>query len=340
MLDEQLTIDSGPARAPHPVRHLGAWCSPRFLGGLLLGIVAVEAGIRVLELRTGNLAADVGTGAIHAAALSDPAEDFDLLAVGSSSAGADILMPQLEASGAACDGYVAWLPATTISEIAAFTAEHVQARQTPRQLLVALTMREFVPPGDAPTATHQLDESDQSPAMEWAERHVGMIRGRDTLQDPYRLGSAIQGTLDEPLTADGNQLIMRDRLIANESLQHRRQEELVMADYRFSPAAYGALRALLETATAAGMTPIVANLPVNDLFIDLAPGGRQDYDEYVAAIASASADAGVEFIDLGTTELDQALDYADVNHLNASGARQLTEELDARLVNRCGPARS
>lgn len=336
MLDEKLSVTDTPTDAPHPVRHLGAWLRPRFVVGLVLGVLVVEGGIRVLELRTGNLAADVGTAATHAAALADPAQEFDLVAIGSSSAGADILMPDLESGGAACDGYVAWLPATDIGELSAFTLEHVTAARPPERLLVALTMREFVPAGDAPAATDELAEPEPSEAMQWAEEHVGMIRARDTLQDPYRLGSAIQGTLEEPLTADGNQLIMRDRFIADESFQHRRQEELVMADYRFSPAAYEQLGALLSAVKAAGVTPIVANLPVNDLFIELAPRGRADYDEYVDAIEATSAAAAVEFLDLASVELDQAADYADVNHLNASGATKLTEELD-RHLDRCVP---
>jgi hypothetical protein len=131
---------------------------------------------------------------------------------------------------------------------------------------------------------------------------------------------------------------MRDRSITTESERHLYQEQQRMAGFTIDPAVFGRLDDLLTSISAAGITPVVVNLPVTDQFIELTPNGRSDYEAYVAAITASATKAGVTLLDLGDAGaigLDQTVDFADVNHLNATGATKLTAALSSQL-GRCG----
>jgi hypothetical protein len=145
---------------------------------------------------------------------------------------------------------------------------------------------------------------------------------------------AIEQGLAEELTADGNQLIMQNRLIENESPDHRAQERRKMAAYRFDQAVLDEFAALLRAIGSAGIEPIVVDLPVTDQFTELAPEGTADYVRYQRALADTAAAEGTDLIDLSSVELDPAVHFADVNHLNAAGRTTLTAALDRRL-DRC-----
>lgn len=323
-----------PVAAPrHPLAHLARWFSPKLLIGLLVGVLAVEGSIRLLELRTGSLLiADRGIAALHEEQLNSTTNEFDLVAIGSSTTGADIWMDDLESSGIACDGYASWLPSTNIDEMAKFVSEQILPSQSPDRLVVGLTMREFVVTEDYRRNT--AAETEESDAMRWATEHIALIRGRKTLQAPDRVGAALRNVLVERLHPNGNQLILRGNLITEETERHRLQESNWLAQYDFDPQVYSRLDDLLAAATEAGVHPIVVNLPVTDTFIEFAPQGEAAYASHVSAIRESADGVGATFIDLGNpaeSGLVVDADFADVNHLNASGATKLTAALASRL---------
>jgi hypothetical protein len=273
----------------------------------------------------------VGTAAVHAEALSAPGRTFDTIVVGSSTAGSALVISELERLGVACRGYSAWAEGLNVNDMAAFLEGTVLSRQKPERLIIGVTMREFIP--RHPSGQGLVDAPPRRGLSAWAHDNVATLRARAMLQDPVRLGRALQqGAAAEPIAADGNQVILRDRVLAMESAAHRQQEVEAMEKFRPDPAPYRELEGLLGRLGAAGHTAVVVNLPVTDLFVDLAPNGRADYTDYLTRLEAATSAANTELIDLAATPLDRDSEYADVNHLNLRGSMKVTAALVEQLT--------
>jgi hypothetical protein len=117
-----------------------------------------------------------------------------------------------------------------------------------------------------------------------------------------------------------------------ESATHRQQEIDAMDKYQPDPSAFRQFQDLLGRLNAAGHTVVVVNLPVTDLFVDLAPNGEADYRDYRTRLEAVTSAAQTHFVDLAETPLDRDADYADVNHLNLRGSMKVTVSLVRQLT--------
>jgi hypothetical protein len=328
--------------APTVLARVGRWVTWPLVLGIVLGVLVTEVGLRVLELRHGDL------DKLQLELFDKQADGLrakpwhDVVVVGSSSAGAGVWMPDLERAGVACDGYVSWMAGPSMEAIALHTREVVLAGQPPRQVVVGMTMRAMNEA--SPTQRGQLEllrqwlgytpprQGGLAGVKDWAYDHIALLRSRLILQDPNGFGQRMLGRVGDPITEDGNSIQARGQLIEDESPRHRRQEASEVADYRLGQAQLEALAGLIENIERSGALPIVLNLPVSDRFIELAPQGRRDYEDYVAAVRNLTEELGVTLVDATVLELDQDRDFADVNHVNARGAERVSRLLAVHML--------
>ena len=323
--DTDLRPHPGPADHRGPWHHLRTWRNPRFLLGIIVAFVAVEAGARVVEAYTDDRASAPTVFGEHHQRLEE--RDVDVIALGSSSMGAAFWAPGLDDAGLACTAYSAWLTSPTMVDIAAHAEQEVLSTADPRQIVVGVTIREFnagSPTRDDPELDEFLDPDD-NPFTD----HLAVLRIRDLIQDPDRFGNAVLGRTHEQTGQDGHHLASLDHVIADESAAHRQQEADEMATYTLDNADIVALDELLTRLHDEDIDVVLVNLPVTDIFVDMAPNGTADYDRYLDAIAGVAARTGTGFFDGNKVDLDHERQFADVNHLNRDGSQAFTAALGA-----------
>lgn len=89
--------------------------------------------------------------------------------------------------------------------------------------------------------------------------------------------------------------------------------------------------ALLDRARADGTTVEVVNLPVSATYNAEVP--PEAYAEYLAWVKPTAEAHGARFLDLNLPEWQERSLYVDPDHLNHTGAKQLSERLCAEVVD-------
>jgi hypothetical protein len=326
------TVDD-PGKRPRPWRHLCDWLSWRSLLAALVVVLAIEASLRIVEAHTDILEPQRELFDEHAERLRT--QDPDVLIVGSSSAGSNIWVPTLEEQGIACRAYSPWLASPTMRDIERYVREEVLEVTSPQLVIIGVTMREVnagTPTEDYPQLHAWLD-IEHGPRSFWdtLSESTAILRSRETLQDPYLLGNNALGWVQPFTDVDGHHLASLHQGIADESDEHRAQEESEMADFRLGTVDLAALADLLDLLADRDIPAVVIDLPVSELFIEMAPGGRAEYSQYRRAIEPITAQKGVPFIDGASVPLVEARDFADVNHLNRDGSIRFTDHILADL---------
>ena len=299
------------------------WRNPKFLIGVLLAFVAVESAARIVEAFTDDRASAPTVFEEHHRRLQE--RDVDVIALGSSSMGAAFWASGLDEAGLACNAYSAWLTSPTMVDIAAHAQQEVLSTADPRQIVVGVTMREF----NAGSPTRHDEELEQflDPDGNAFTDHLAILRIRDLVQDPERFGNAVLGRTHEQTGQDGHHLASLDHVIADESVEHRQQEADEMATYTLDNSDIAALEELLIRFHDEDVDVVLANLPVTDIFVAMAPNGVADYDRYLDAISQVAARTGTGFFDGNEIALDHDRQFADVNHLNRDGSQAFTAAL-------------
>jgi hypothetical protein len=315
---------TAPVASPRPRSTL------RFVVAALAAFVVVEGAVRVVEAGVSDEQLYASSIETHARQLRD-GRTPDVLTVGSSSAGAAFWAPGLVGAGVACDAYSVWLEGPTMEDIGRYVTHTLEDLPMPRDVLIGVTMREFNATStklDNEEVGGFLETDRVDGVMGALEDQLAMIRMREVFQDPPRLGRAVLGVEDAQVGPDGHHLTSLDRVIAEESAKHRRQEIDEMDDFRLRDADLRALDELIEHLDARGADVTVVNLPVTDLFIELTPNETDDYLGYLDAVESVARRAGAPFVDgHDLVPLDAETQFADVNHLNRDGARAFTTAL-------------
>jgi hypothetical protein len=88
-----------------------------------------------------------------------------------------------------------------------------------------------------------------------------------------------------------------------------------------------------------GIELVLLSNPMHPLFLEILPGGRRDYDRYLALLRQAAARAQIRLFEPAADGIGPADLYTDTVHHDAAGGAWLTEELarylaENRLVNR------
>jgi hypothetical protein len=318
-----------PSGRPRPWRHLRYWFTWRSLLAALVVVLTIEVSLRVVEAHTDVLGERFGLFDEHADRLRT--EDPDVLIVGSSSAGSNIWVPTLEEQGIACRAYSPWLASPTMRDIERYVREEVLEVTSPRLVIIGVTMREVnagTPTPDYPQLHDWLD-AEHGPRSVWdrLSGSTAILRSREMFQDPYLFGNVALGWVQPFTDADGHHVASLDQVIADESEEHRAQEESEMADYRLGAAELAALGDMLDLLADREIHAVVVDLPVSELFIEMTPGGRSDYAQYRSAIEAITAQKGVGLIDGASVPIVEARDFADVNHLNREGSIRFTDHI-------------
>jgi hypothetical protein len=187
-------------------------------------------------------------------------------------------------------------------------------------------------------------------------RHLDLVRYRSELRDPEEVWHALGRWRDgdeEPrldasgiegvLGSDGEGLSRRDlRYVASPLTERFAQNEL-LNDFALGGEQAEATRELLEGLADRAVDTAVVVLPVTADYVELHPGGRAQFEEFLALAEDLATDAGATFIDLHDLAPGDAW-FADTHHLNETGADHLSRALPRLLPDdfaagtRCQPA--
>ncbi|MBI2705406.1 MAG: hypothetical protein HYX32_08980 [Actinobacteria bacterium] len=114
----------------------------------------------------------------------------------------------------------------------------------------------------------------------------------------------------------------------------------LLNDYQLDAGLLTAEADLVRALQGAGVSVVLLVLPVTDDYAALHPGGKEQFDAFLALARSTATATGVPFIDLARgTAADR---FADTNHLNAAGADAFSRDLPGLLAasgvepRRCG----
>ena len=108
-----------------------------------------------------------------------------------------------------------------------------------------------------------------------------------------------------------------------------RIRETVLNDYSLGGRETEALEALLSRLESGTAQVVVVWMPVPERYVELHPGGVEDFEAARTLAASAASDSGALFIDLSRSFDDAS--FADLTHLSDPAAVEFTTELIGEL---------
>lgn len=94
---------------------------------------------------------------------------------------------------------------------------------------------------------------------------------------------------------------------------------------KFIDAEFGYLNKLFQLCNEKGVSLVVVNMPLSAFNKKLMAKGY--YDEYMSRMKNACAQVGADFIDLNTTDWDQAGNFVDSVHLKPEVSQKFLETL-------------
>ncbi len=272
----------------------------------------------------------------HEAGLARRADDLQVLVVGSSTVGRAIRPDALAAAGGPGPGYNFWLAGPPLRSIDELTTRVLLDRVAPAVVIIGVTMREL---NDSPAARTHLQAQEASSAFRAAtgqRRLLGRLddilrdtsdlaRYRATLRDPSALVADLRRPqpVPEHLADDGFLLDRGAYTLADETPAHLAQERQAMAGYTVDPDDVAALGHLVDHVHRQGATALVVNLPVTEQLIDLADGGRADYDTYLSQVEGVTTANGGRWLDAMAATTWPEEYFGDIDHLNDRGAERL-----------------
>jgi hypothetical protein len=199
----------------------------------------------------------------------------------------------------------------------------------------------------APLTRNDLSGRLQAPLL----RNLDLFAYRSDLRDPEALWDAIgrlrdgerqsrlgpEG-LDGLLGPQGQGLSRRDLDYTPSPVTERFVTSELLNDFHLGGAQTEATRDLLAGLAEDDVDTAVVVLPVTDDYVELHPGGRAQFEEFLGLAEELADEAGATFIDLHDLAPDDSW-FADTHHLNATGSDGLSRELAARLGDFTGGAR-
>jgi hypothetical protein len=160
----------------------------------------------------------------------------------------------------------------------------------------------------------------------WLRQHVVLWNERFSLRDPQTVLDAVRG---EPLPVDPELQRMSEYGwldLKNEFVPNLR---INVTDWAIGTRNVSALTHLLETARSDGITTVLVNMPVTQEYVDFHPHGEADYAAFGASLARLADQTGAVLLDFDSIRDHQY--YADLVHLDSSGATLLTNDVVAEL---------
>jgi lysophospholipase L1-like esterase len=176
--------------------------------------------------------------------------------------------------------------------------------------------------------------------VRWAEKRSFLVRyrrylGRSTLvrDTPTRRFTTCRrlGTLRALL-------LFRFKSYSIEEQQVRTWREL-LNNYEVGSEEMAAFGRLIDGLRAAGVTPIIVQMPVTNDWLDLHPAGRRDFERFEKAMDSIAHQRDVPDVDLMAPFLSIE-EFADPVHLNGEGQARFTNLLADVIAELPTPARA
>ncbi len=337
------------------------------LGVVVVVVVLAEVGVRALSpyLPEPALWTD-DTTAVKVAqldALADGPGCVDLVFAGNSMT-RDGLVPTTftAADPEARSAYNAALDAATPALLDRWVLEEVDARVDPDGVVLGLSsfdLNDEAQIGQSALAAYDqapLTRDDvfgrlQAPLIE----HLDLFRYRNSLRDPQEVWHAFgrwrdgereprldASGIDGLLGAEGEGLSRRDLHDQPSPVTDRFARTELLNDFHLGGDQTDATRDLLDGLADRGVDTAVVVMPVTDDYIQLHPGGRAQFQEFLDLAEELATDAGATFVDLHDFGPGDAW-FADTHHLNEEGATQLSEALPGLLPSdfatgdRCSP---
>lgn len=354
------TPDAVPARqaAPSPrVAHpaLARW-APRLawvvVALVLANVVALAVGHSMSEpLRFSRPVAQIKDDQLRE--LTADGSCIDIVALGDSLPGFGIDPEVLMAAYPGLRAYNAAMPGSQASMTEDWTRRFVVPVADPSTVLLGVSSLSFAPGTQLATAelhdwsraletrTGVLAEADRM-----ASGVVPLVRYRGRLTDPEEWGRFLTGkppydlfrdaypyTPDDIRAAWGQ---VRDEARFDPTTPEGQRRAvgtstLLMPGWSLDDEQLAAFRTNLAELRDAGRTTAVVLFPVTQLYVDAHPGGPADYRRALDTVRTIASEEGIPVIDLSTLALPPG-DFVDTHHLNAEGARRVTEALVEELA--------
>jgi len=254
--------------------------------------------------------------------------------------------------------YNAALDAAGPALVEPWLVDHVLPRVEPATVLLVVATPDLNPsaPASRAAADNYRSSLAGSPGAfgavhRWLTDHVALVRTRAMLRSPDAIDDAIDrwrrdepaprtapDTLSNVLGSDGEGRSRSDLLRQPGAPVSAFVTEQLLADFTVAPEATETLAALAVAVRARGAEPAFVILPVTDAFVDAHPNGQADLDATRAAVAAAASGADAPLVDLSDAAVPDD-GFADSHHLNAVGARAVSEALPAALERAGVPVR-
>jgi hypothetical protein len=173
----------------------------------------------------------------------------------------------------------------------------------------------------------------------WATEHSDLVRYRTELRQPTVVWAALgRAVRDEPVPhistdgiagiigADGEGLSRRDLEFTGTSVSAAFARDQLLNDFAIGSSQVQSMRALLTELDDDDTDVVVVILPVTDEYVELHPGGADDFEAFLATVDEVAADTGTDVVDLHDAGYADEL-FADTHHLNGAGSERLSREL-------------
>jgi hypothetical protein len=192
---------------------------------------------------------------------------------------------------------------------------------------------------EAPLTRDDLFGRLQAPLL----RSLDLFRYRNEIRDPEVLWDGIgrwrdgeseprldATGLDGLLGPDGQGLSRRELSYQPSPLTERFAQNELLNDFELGGDQTAAADELLGGLAERGVGAAVVVLPVTEDYVDLHPGGRAQYEEFLGLAERLATENGAAFIDLHDLAPDDSW-FADTHHLNATGSDALSAALPGLL---------
>ena len=169
--------------------------------------------------------------------------------------------------------------------------------------------------------------------------HSELVWERPLLRNVNRYDEIWKGVFGDHLTIDEVELQARNygpdgdkRLVFQTGgLPDEEIKTRYFADFDFDIGMFEDWQPLIDDAEQRGIDLVIVNMPVQQGFKDLHPGGEATYDDEVAQMKAGFEQRGADWIDASAWVSDPA-EFTDLHHLNTQGAQKLTDQLAKTLL--------
>jgi hypothetical protein len=174
------------------------------------------------------------------------------------------------------------------------------------------------------------------------ERDAGersqLVWERPLLRNIFRYGEIWDSLFSDQLHVDEVELQSRsygpngDKRLAFDSggLPPDEIEKRYFSEFDFDTTMFQVWEPLIDTAHDQDIEVVIVNMPVQDEFKDLHPGGKATYDKDVELMRKGFVDRGADWIDASEWISEPQL-FTDLHHLNSKGAEIITAKLAETL---------